>query len=143
MKIEFTVYGEPVAQGRPRATTQGGHVRMYDPEKSSNYKQYVKLTASNHRPPELLVDALTMKVRIYRPMPKSFSKKKQQMAKDGALRPTTKPDCDNYLKTIKDALNGVIWKDDSQVVEVTVGKFYSDAPRVEVEIDLFEARASA
>ncbi len=42
--IEFTVYGEPVAQGRPRASTRGGFVKMYDAKKSKDFKQYVKPT---------------------------------------------------------------------------------------------------
>ncbi|CAK8584782.1 hypothetical protein BMEGG_00693 [Priestia megaterium] len=42
--IEFTIYGEPVAQVRPRASTRGGFVKMYDSKKSKDFKQYVELT---------------------------------------------------------------------------------------------------
>lgn len=132
--IRFTVYGEPIAQGRPKATTIGGHVRMYDPKKSSDYKDYVRLVASEKAPISLLEGALGMVVKIYRPIPKSFSKKKSEQAEQGILRPITKPDADNYLKGIKDALKNVIWKDDSQVVDVHVGKWYSGRPRVEVKV---------
>jgi len=48
--IRFTVYGEPVAQGRPRATNINGHIRMYDPKKSRDFKDYVRLVASENRP---------------------------------------------------------------------------------------------
>ena len=133
--IKFTVYGEPVAQGRPRASTVNGHVRMYDPKKSRDYKHYVRLAASQHKPKELLTGPLKMKVQVFRPTLKSFSKKKKKQAEEGTLRPTTKPDVDNYVKAIKDALNSVIWKDDSQVVDLQVSKFYSENPRIEVEID--------
>lgn len=133
--IKFTVYGEPVAQGRPRASTVNGHVRMYDPKKSRDYKHYVRLAASQHKPKELLTGPLKMKVKVFRPTLKSFSKKKKKQAEEGTLRPTTKPDVDNYVKAIKDALNSVIWKDDSQVVDLQVSKFYSENPRIEVEID--------
>ncbi|GIO33667.1 hypothetical protein J2TS6_48080 [Paenibacillus albilobatus] len=75
-----------------------------------------------------------MMLTIYRSMPKSFSKRKATAAEAGELRPTTKPDVDNYLKGVKDALKGVIWKDDSQVVEVFVQKRYSSRPRIEVKI---------
>ncbi|KXG42863.1 RusA family crossover junction endodeoxyribonuclease [Tepidibacillus decaturensis] len=132
--IQFTVYGEPVAQGRPRATTINGHIRMYDPKKSSDYKDYVRLVASEKAPKHLLTGQIEMKVRIYRPIPKSFSKKKTSQAELGLIRPTTKPDADNYLKAIKDALKMVIWKDDSQVVDVQIGKWYSERPRIEVQI---------
>lgn len=132
--ISFTVYGEPVAQSRPKATTAGGFIRMYDPKKSKDFKNYVKLAASECAPNVLLEGPLKMKVDVYRPIPKSLSKKKAAQAESGELRPTSKPDADNYLKSIKDALKNVIWKDDSQVVEVTVCKWYSERPRVEVQI---------
>jgi Holliday junction resolvase RusA-like endonuclease len=132
--ISFTVYGEPVAQGRPRAANIAGHIRMYDPQKSRDYKDYVRLVASEHAPSKLIEGPLQLKVNVYRPIPRSFSKKKAAQAEAGELRPTSKPDADNYLKGIKDALKNVVWKDDSQVVEVSVSKWYSDRPRVEVQI---------
>ncbi|MDP5274001.1 RusA family crossover junction endodeoxyribonuclease [Chengkuizengella axinellae] len=132
--IKFTVLGEPVAQGRPRASAKGGFVRMYDPKKSRDFKDYVKLAASEHAPEKLLEGALHMKVKVYKPSLKSFSKKKKLQAENGELRPLTKPDVDNYVKGIKDALNKVIWNDDSQVIELEVSKWYSEKPRVEIEI---------
>ncbi|WAA10822.1 RusA family crossover junction endodeoxyribonuclease [Fervidibacillus albus] len=137
--IQFTVFGEPVAQGRPRATTINGHVRMYDPKKSRDFKQYVRLVASEHRPEKLLEGPISLVVRVYKPTLKSFSKKKKAAAEAGELRPTTKPDVDNYVKSIKDALKNIIWKDDSQVVDLRVSKYYSEEPRIEVEIKVLEA----
>jgi Holliday junction resolvase RusA-like endonuclease len=136
--IEFTVYGEPVAQGRPRATTIAGKVRMYDPAKSRDYKDYIRLAASQEAPETPLEGALLLVVDIYRPIPKSFSKKKTAQAEAGEIRPTTKPDVDNYIKTIKDALKNIMWRDDSQVVEVVARKWYSQKPRIEVEIQPLE-----
>lgn len=107
---------------------------MYDPKKSRDYKDYVKLAATEHAPLQLLDGPLALEVRIYRPTPKSFSKKKLEAAERGAIRPTTKPDTDNYLKGVKDALKNVIWKDDSQVVSVHASKWYSSRPRVEITI---------
>lgn len=75
MTIQFTVLGEPVAQGRPRATTINGHVRMYDPAKSRNFKEYVRLVASQHAPAYLLEGALSLEVKVFRQTLKSFSKK--------------------------------------------------------------------
>lgn len=132
--IEFTVYGEPVAQGRPRATTRNGFVQLYDPEKSRDYKDYVRLAAAKHAPPKLLEGPLAVMVIAYRSIPKSFSKKKAAAAESGVLYPTTKPDADNYLKGVKDALKGIMWVDDSQVVDVYTRKRYSFRPRIEVKI---------
>ncbi|WFE15332.1 RusA family crossover junction endodeoxyribonuclease [Bacillus atrophaeus] len=134
--IQFVVYGEPVAQGRPRGSVQNGKVRMRDPVKSKNFKQYVALVASQYRPKQVIAGPVAMDVRVFRPMPKavSNSKKKKESAEKGLLRPTTKPDVDNYVKGVKDALNHLIYKDDSQVVDLKVSKFYSEEPRVEVTI---------
>lgn len=132
--ISFTVYGEPVAQGRPRASTVNGQVRMYDPAKSKDFKKYVKLVASQHRPESLITGPVAMKVKIYKPSLKNFSKKKVLAAEKGDLRPLTKPDVDNYVKGVKDALKSVIWKDDSQVVDLHISKWYSETPRIEITI---------
>ncbi|OFC75880.1 RusA family crossover junction endodeoxyribonuclease [Bacillus thuringiensis] len=132
--IKFTVLGEPVAQGRPRAGILNGKISMRDPMKSRNFKQYVGLVASQYAPEKLLEGPLQLEVKVYKPSLKSFSKKKALAAEEGLLRPTTKPDVDNYVKGVKDALNKVIWNDDSQVVDLKVSKWYSEKPRVEVFI---------
>lgn len=132
--IEFTVYGEPVAQGRPKFSTAGGFPRAYDPKKSRDYKDYVRLAATEHAPPKPLEGPLAVMIVAYRSIPKSFSKKKTAAAEVGLLYPTTKPDADNYLKGVKDALKGIMWVDDSQVVDVYTRKRYSSKPRIEVKI---------
>ncbi|MEC1627549.1 RusA family crossover junction endodeoxyribonuclease [Bacillus mojavensis] len=132
--ISFTIYGEPVAQGRPRATTLNGMTRLYDPKKSRDFKQYVKLAASDYRPVKLLEGPLELSVKVYKSTLKSFSKKKTAEAEQGLLRPSKKPDVDNYIKGIKDGLNKVIWHDDSQIVDLHVSKFYSQKPRIEIQV---------
>ncbi|GAA0390292.1 RusA family crossover junction endodeoxyribonuclease [Paenibacillus motobuensis] len=134
MVIQFTVYGEPVAQGRPKFSTAGGFPKAYDPAKSRDYKDYVRLAATEYAPKVPLEGPVGMVLTVYRSTPKSFSKKRAVMAEAGQIQPTTKPDVDNYLKGVKDALKGIIWRDDSQVVEVFARKRYSARPRIEVKI---------
>jgi Holliday junction resolvase RusA-like endonuclease len=135
-EISITIPGEPVAQGRPRFTASGGYVKAYDPAKSKDYKQYVRLAAAQQATGKPLEGALVMSLRVYRPIPKSFSGRRRAQAEAGAIRPETKPDLDNYVKGIKDALRGICWHDDSQVVGYIepFGKFYSDRPRVEITV---------
>lgn len=134
--ISFTVYGDPVAQGRPRFSTAGGFVKAYDPAKSRDYKQYIKLAATEYAPKVLWEGPLCIVITAYRGMPKYISgvPAKAAAAERGDILPTSKPDADNYLKGVKDALKGVIWKDDSQVVDAYVGKRYSARPRIEIII---------
>ncbi len=71
---------------------------------------------------------------IYRQIPKSTSKKRRKLKNERVIRPIVKPDIDNYTKGILDSLNGIVWKDDSQVVSLIANKYYSDNPRVEIQI---------
>lgn len=133
-KILFEIPGEPVAQGRPRAgKTRTGKTVLYDPVKSKDFKQFVRLVAAQHAPKELITGPIKLHVDVYRPTPKNLqTKPKQALINSGELRPTTRPDVDNYVKGVKDGLSKVIWEDDSQVVDLTVRKFYSLSPKVVV-----------
>ena len=137
-QIELIVYGNPVAQGRPRFSRQGGFVKTYDPIKSKAYKALIRLELQPllSAPDFKLIDqACCLNLKIFRAMPKSFSKKKREEALLGYIRPTTKPDTDNYVKGVLDALNGTVLKDDSVVCEIFARKFYSERPRIEVVLE--------
>lgn len=143
--IVFTIPGEPVSQGRPRAGKiqrgpKRGQTVLYDPIESKTYKRYVSLIARQHAPKTPLEGPLSVRIKIYRNIPKSTTKKDRALISEGIKRPITKPDNTNYAKGIEDALNGIIYKDDSQIVDLQIQKYYSDDPRVEVrvqEIDVF------
>lgn len=133
--ISFTVYGEPVAQGRPRMAVVNGHAIVYDPKKSRDFKRDVKKIAQEHVPERLLTGPVVLEVKVFRPIPKSFSQKKRAAALAGLVRPTTKPDLKNYIAGVEDALEKVIYENDSQIVSYgDSGKWYGDPPRVEVVI---------
>lgn len=134
--ISFEIMGDPVAQGRPRAGKSfSGHTVLYDPAKSRDFKQYVKLVASQHKPQELITGPVHLEMTFYQPTPKKYhTKPKQELIAAGILLPTTKPDVDNLAKGVKDGLTKIIWQDDSQVVSMLVRKLYSMTPRVEVLI---------
>ena len=133
MEINITVPGEPVPQGRPKFTTKP-FVRAYDPPESAAYKKLVARYAMQHKPGQLLDGPLEVKILIFKPILKSFSKKKVAQAEALLLRPITKPDADNYAKGPMDALKDIIWKDDGQVVDLVARKFYSSNPRIEITV---------
>ena len=132
----LVINGDPVAQGRPKFTVRGGRVWAYDPQKSREYKEYVKMIAMQwwgRKPP--MEGALSMSVKVFVPIPSSFSKKDRQDAISGMKRPVGKPDLENFCKGATDALEGVVFKNDSQIVahHEPFGKWYGDRPRIEIE----------
>lgn len=135
----FVVPGVPVAQGRPRFSKANGFVVAYDPEKSKNYKAIIAYIA-NLKGPRIPLDCpVRLSLKIFLPIPKSFSKKKHAEAVAGEIRPTKKPDVSNVLKGVEDAIKGIIYRDDSQIVEYgIIGKWYSEKPRIEVRVEIIE-----
>jgi Holliday junction resolvase RusA-like endonuclease len=77
---------------------------------------------------------LKVTVEAFFEVPRSWSKVKRENALCGLLRPIGKPDADNVLKCT-DALNGVVWRDDSQIVMAIISKRYSDRPRLRIEVE--------
>ena len=134
MGVHLVIEGVPHPQLRPRATRIGNSIRLYDPKTTSDYKKYVKLTAKQQWEGKPLDCPLVVEMDVYRQIPKSTSKKRRKLKNERVIRPVVKPDVTNYAKGIEDALNGIVYKDDSQIVELTIRKFYSDNPRVEIEI---------
>jgi Holliday junction resolvase RusA-like endonuclease len=135
--ILIVVPGEPIAQGRPKFSTKNGVFRTYDPPDSMDYKETVAVCARlSMARKQMLEGALALSVKVYRSVPTSWSEKRKQMAYAGQLRPVTKPDTDNYVKGALDALEGIVFKNDSQVVEYRqpFGKWYSEKPRLEIEL---------
>lgn len=133
MRLEFKVPGEPVGKGRPRFVRATG--RTYTPEKTERYENLVKLAFIKEYPDVVPIEgplAVTMIANFS--IPKSWSKKKQVLAIAGVLRPTKKPDTDNIAK-IKDALNGIAWIDDAQVVEESISKNYTEVPSLTIIIE--------
>jgi Holliday junction resolvase RusA-like endonuclease len=132
-KIEITVYGNPVPQGRPRFARVGKFVRTYDPKESVAWKDSVKLQAisilrDNYPEWQLIKGAISLNCQFALMRPPSVSVKKRPL-------PTVKPDLDNLLKAVKDALKGIVWVDDSQVTTVTANKIYSEQPGVVIRVE--------
>lgn len=132
--MTFSIPGEPCAKGRPRFSRQGQSVRTYTPAKTANYENLVILEYQNAGG-KMLEGMIAMTVMAYYPIPKSASKKARSQMVSGAVRPTKKPDTDNVLKIVADALNGIAYKDDSQIVTSHIEKWYSDEPRMDVIIE--------
>ncbi len=136
--ISFTIPGEP--QGKARARTFynkfAGKITTMTPEKTVNYEALIKLMFEQVRPEDFTpyMGEVKMSIRAFYGIPKSANKENKQLMLSNQIRPTKKPDADNCAKVVSDALNGIAYKDDTQVVELIVTKHYSEVPRVEVEL---------
>ncbi|MBX6423443.1 RusA family crossover junction endodeoxyribonuclease [Thermosulfurimonas sp. F29] len=130
--VSFFVRGIPKAQGRPRVVRfRNGRVGLKDPEASRDWKSYVRLVAAERvsRPIE---GPVALELWFYLPVPKSFSRRKRLAALAGEVLPAKKPDLDNLVKAVLDALLGVVVLDDRQIVEIRAGKLYGAVPGVEI-----------
>lgn len=141
--INFFIPGPPVGKGRPRAARRGKHITLYTPAKTVSYESTVALTAAQAmgtRKP--LIGALRADLIISLPVPASWSKKRTQAALDGLEHPTKKPDADNVVKAVCDAVNGIVWIDDVQVVALTAIKQYAQVPGVQVRVTEYQKEAA-
>jgi Holliday junction resolvase RusA-like endonuclease len=131
--LTFTVPGQPVAKARARTVVNRGRVHSFTPAKTANYENLVRMAFvekyPNHVPIEGPIQAV---VFAYFQMPKCFRAKDGSRPED--ISHTKRPDGDNIAKSIFDAGNGVIWRDDSQISDLAVIKRYSANPRVEISI---------
>lgn len=120
MKVEFIFKIEPVSKGRPKFSTHSGFARAYTPSKTRRFEAELaalaRLAMIEHKY-EKIDYAIAIELRVFISRPKSVSEKSRP-------HPTSRPDLDNYIKCL-DALNDIIWTDDSLICSITASKSYS------------------
>lgn len=131
----FTVDGPPVPAARPRATRFGEHVRVYTPKSNAEWMERVRASFRAAFP---LAEPITRQApvemsvtfRIARPKSHYRTGKNAELLRASApVIHTQRPDLDNLLKGVKDALNGLAFADDSQVAEYGhMAKVWTDGP---------------
>ncbi len=132
--IKVMIKGEPVGKGRPRFTRSG---QPYTPEKTKQYENYVKWCYKSQNGGIRYSEDVPLKVSIVAllKIPAATSKKKRADMLARKIKPTKKPDVDNITKIILDALNGLAYYDDKQIVQQYTEKWYSENPCVYVRIE--------
>jgi Holliday junction resolvase RusA-like endonuclease len=127
MNIFFEVPGKPQGKARARTTKFG----TYTPEKTVLYENLIKVCYRqvsdylSDKPLHITIEA------VYEPV-KSASKAQREAMLSGLIKPTKKPDIDNIAKVVLDALNGVAYKDDTQVIELDLIKSYGPFAKLNV-----------
>ncbi|EOU1577584.1 RusA family crossover junction endodeoxyribonuclease [Clostridium perfringens] len=124
------VTGKIRGKARPRICR--GHA--FTPKDTVQYEKLVR-DCYKKQDGRYLEGSIKALIIAYYKIPKSYSKKRVQAIRDGLEKPTKKPDADNIGKIILDSLNGVAYKDDSQIVDIRIIKKYTeDDERIEFEL---------
>lgn len=138
--LRLWIPGTPQGKGRARSFIRNGKIAHITPEKTRTYEGNIKTLAietMGELPPSSKPIRIDL-VIVMRPSD-SWPEWKKELAYSGRLSPTAKPDSDNVEKAVKDALNGIAWLDDAQVVQDTKQKIFGERPGVRVEVVELEA----
>jgi len=133
IQIMFTIYGHPVAKGRPRFSTRGKFPVAYTPEKTKNYESDVGMMAKAAMgASKPLEGALEAFIYVTFPVPASYSKKRTEACLSGQEKHIKKPDLDNVIKSVIDGMDKIVFENDSQITSIHSTKVYGEVPKVEV-----------
>jgi Holliday junction resolvase RusA-like endonuclease len=135
LQIEFMVLGDPKGKGRPRFSRVGKFTKTYTDPKTRLYELKIaneaKLAMFPHEPLETPV---AVYMNFCMPIPASYSKKRKQACLLGVEMPCKKPDIDNIAKGVLDAMNGIVYKDDVQVIRLVLHKYYGTEPFIYITV---------
>ena len=133
MHVVFKVEGTPIGKGRPKFARRGNFVTAYTPTKTRDYEDLIREAAKQAMgTAEPLKTPVAAYIYITVPIPQSYSKKRFKACLEGLERPCKKPDIDNILKAYLDAMNEIVYDDDTQVVSLHSTKCYGTIGMVEV-----------
>lgn len=134
MVYEFEVIGDIKGKARPRVNTYTN--RAYTPTNTKDYemliKQYFKVKYPKYVP---LENRVCVKIVAQFKIPKNTSKKNTESMLNGSISPAKKPDIDNIVKIILDALNTMAFKDDNQITKLEVEKIYGEEEKILVKVE--------
>jgi Holliday junction resolvase RusA-like endonuclease len=135
IQIMFTVYGHPVAKGRPRFSTRGKFPVAYTPEKTKTYESEVGMMAKVAMgASKALEGALEAFIYVTFPVPASYSKKRTEACLNDFEKHTKRPDLDNVIKSVIDGMDKIVFDNDSQITSIHATKVYGEVAKVEVMV---------
>ena len=135
MQIHFQVEGDPKGKGRPRFSRVGSFTKVYTDKQTLTYEALIATFAKQAiNATEPLKTPVSVFLYVRLTIPQSYPKKRREACLSGAEKPCKKPDIDNIAKTYLDAMNGVIFVDDTQVIDLHVKKVYAEKAGVDVMV---------
>ena len=134
MIYEFEVPGKVVGKGRPRLNSYTGVV--YTPTKTKDYEtlveQYFLLKYPRFK---ILEGRIKVSIIAYFSIPKATKKADIEQMLENNISPTKKPDIDNIVKVVLDAMNKFAFKDDNQITKIDVEKKYALEDKIYIKIE--------
>jgi Holliday junction resolvase RusA-like endonuclease len=131
--VEFVVYGHPEPAGSKRHVGKG--IIVDANKKARPWKNLVAQVAGDYmKDLPLLRDALAAEFVFYRRRPKGHYNTRGELKPSAPRYPTPKPDITKLTRGTEDALKGVVFVDDAQIVKVAHSKEYGEPERVEIHI---------
>ena len=132
----LTILGEPKPKQSAKFAKMGKFVKSYQPKKVVQNERNIRTQIISQLPKDFVPfkGALAMTVHYVFPPLKSMSKKVLKQVDEGTLYKTTRPDLDNLAKSLLDAMNGVVFIDDAQVVYMSLTKKYGNTPETLIYI---------
>lgn len=138
--VSFVIPGAPIAKGRPKTAVVNGRAIIYTPSKTRREEGAIRLMADEAMAGAAPIEGpIAVAIVHHMPIPASWSGVKQRRARDGLIMPTGRPDWENLAKLALDALNGIVYRDDAQIVSAQVAKRYSTEPRTEISVTALQA----
>ena len=135
IQIDFTVPGQPRGTGRPRFARRGNFVTTYTDAATVSYEDQIRFYAlkamGGYKPLTMALEAF---IHVRLPVPQYYSKKRTEACLSGLERPCKKPDLDNIIKSMMDGMNGIVYEDDAQVVDLHSTKRYAINAGVDILI---------
>lgn len=126
-EILFEVLGHPHHQQRHRTVRMGKFNKNYDP--SAGDKADFLSMVQQYAPDSPILNAVLLEVTFKFPRPATHygtGKNINKLKLSAPEHHLKRPDCDNLVKFIMDALSGVYWKNDSQIIKLDVYKTYTE-----------------
>lgn len=137
--VVFRHEGQIRGKSRPRAAVRGGHATIYTPSVQHKAEAALKASAMREDLPPPFIGPVALDIFISHAMPSGWSKKKRHEMVGAFV--DKKPDSDNQIKTIMDALNGLLWEDDRQVAKITYEKQYGPTHYAIIRVIALDPRA--
>jgi len=142
MRVSFVVTGVPKGKERPRVIRlQDGRPHAYTPTATKQREQRIaKAYLANANGYRFKDKPIKLMLEFFYPIPTSWTKKEKAKAIAGMKTPNVKPDLDNVSKLVMDALNGVAYDDDKQIIFMSASKVYGEVAGTIISIEEMEVR---